>query len=181
MAHDRNGGLLLLESPRPPPAPLPPEPEPPTRHPYDPLHPTEFQDLDWTCSAASLAWALSSVGRPTSEQQAVSLLHGRIDNKVGLYDRTGRGICDALSTIGVQAVPRAVDWADVTMLADGNQPIMMGGVGWYHWSGLRWYKSDAGLLMLANPAPGWKLVYQTMDRRQFIALGAWNTVEFYDW
>lgn len=55
-------------------------------------------------------------------------------------------------------------------------PLAMGGASWGHWTGVRNYDASTDRLELANPAPGWHEVYDTMSRGQFAAQGPFNLV-----
>src|SRR5258707_1230076 len=62
---------------------------------------------------------------------------------------------------------------DVLAMA-GRLPVAMGGAAFYHWVGVR--GRDGDQLQLANPAPGWMDIYQTMTRAEFDELGPFAAV-----
>lgn len=91
-----------------------------------------------------------------------------------------------LGEIGVVAQNNpSASWDDVVAAA-GYQPMCMGGRAWYHWVGVRMGGvcagiGDVGRLALANPAPGWMGVAQSMDTFQFNNLGTFSAVWFTQW
>jgi hypothetical protein len=150
-------------------------------------HPVELQDYSWDCAAASLAWALQAAGLPYTEQQVIDGLGPtRISPALGLLDASGAGLVEWLGEIGVASENTAsATWDDVVAAA-GYQPMVIGGRSWYHWSGVRMagpcaVGTDVGLLALANPAPGWMGIQQTLDPQQFANLGVFSAVWFNSW
>lgn len=136
---------------------------------------TVTQTKTWDCSAASLAWVLDSIGRSTSEDDAIAILGpSHVNASSGLLDATGAGVVAALSAIGVSATNRALPaFSDACGLA-GSAPLMIGGGAWDHWSGVR--GCDGSALQLANPSPGWKGVQDTLNAAQFAGLGPFYAV-----
>jgi hypothetical protein len=149
--------------------------------------PIDPQDYPWDCAAASLAWALSAAGRPTSEQEVIAGLGpSRISPTLGLLDASGAGLVEYLAEIGVTAEndPDAT-WSDLVDAA-GYQPMVTGGRAWSHWTGVRMGSiaanlPDMDLLILANPASGYMGVEQTMDIEQCLNLGPFSAVWFTAW
>lgn len=127
------------------------------------------QSKTWDCSAASLAWLLNSIGRQTSEDDAIGLLGpSRVNAASGLLDATGGGVTAALAQIGLSAQNGPLDFGTACGLA-GSVPLMVGGVGWDHWTGVR--GCDGSSLQLANPSPGWMGVGDQLGRDRYAALG----------
>jgi hypothetical protein len=150
-------------------------------------HPVELQDVPWDCAAASLTWALNAAGYPLSESEVVSGLGpGRISPQYGLLDASGAGLVEYLAELGITADNmNPVTWQDVHNLA-GHNPMVMGGRGWNHWTGVRAAgdivgRPDIDQVLLANPAPGWMEVYQYIAGWQFDALGSFSAVWFAHW
>jgi hypothetical protein len=150
-------------------------------------YPVELQDVPWDCAAASTAWALHTIGYPQTEADVVAGLGpSRISPAYGLLDASGAGLVEYLGEIGVTALHNAAaSWGDVTAAA-GYQPMVMGGRGWYHWSGVRIpgpgiSTGYSDYLALANPSPGWMGVSQTMDEYDFETLGTFSAVWFTSW
>lgn len=127
------------------------------------------QSKTWDCSAASLAWVLDSIGQPSSEDDAIALLGpGRVNAASGLLDASGSGVVAALAERGIGATNGSLDFDSACSLA-GSVPLMVGGIAWDHWAGVR--GCDGSSLQLANPAPGWMGVGDQMGRDQFGGLG----------
>jgi hypothetical protein len=149
--------------------------------------PPELQDVPWDCAAASLAWALNTVGYPLTEQDVVAGLGStRISPTYGLLDASGAGLVSYLAELGIGAANNpSASWNDIVAAA-GYQPMVMGGRNWCHWTGVRIPspKNAAGTsewIALANPAPGWMNVYQTMSYARFPELGPFSAVWFTNW
>lgn len=150
-------------------------------------HPVELQDVPWDCAAASLTWCLNAAGYPLTEAQVVAGLGpGRISPQYGLLDASGAGLVSYLAELGIQADNlNPCSWSDVHNLA-GHNPMLMGGRGWYHWTGVRIAgdivnRPDIDQVILANPAPGWQGVDQYLAGWQFDGLGPFSCVWFASW
>jgi hypothetical protein len=165
--------------------PYPPEPTPgPIGLDYDAWAPAVLQSADWTCSCASSAWLLNSVGdarlgRPWDEWDVVNTLRattypGAVDPAYGLaradmYDL--QTMHEALGYLVQRKLYVSVD--DVAHVA-GVYPLQINGARWYHHAGAR--ALGAGVLHLANPAPTWKGVGQEMDAYEASTWGSWNAI-----
>jgi hypothetical protein len=150
-------------------------------------HPIEPQDYPWDCSAASLAWALQSIGRDYSEQDVIAGLGpSRISPVYGLLDASGAGLVSWLAEIGIDAANNPdASWHDMTDAA-GSQPMTMGGRAWYHWVGVRMGPAPAPLrlpnaLYIANSALGYDGIYSVVWPADFDRLGAFSAVWFNSW
>lgn len=150
-------------------------------------HPVELQDVPWDCAAASTAWALQACGHPYTEAQVVAGLGPtRISPAYGLLDASGAGLVSWLAEIGITAEndPTA-SWAELIGAA-GYQPMVAGGRGWCHWTGVRissvvFSAQFPQVLALANPSPGWQGVDQVLDEQHFFQLGPFSAVWFTAW
>jgi hypothetical protein len=146
--------------------------------------PVELQDVPWDCSAASLTWALNAYGHGTSEADVVAGLGPqRISSQWGLLDASGAGLVSYLAELGIPAAnnPDAT-WNEIEGAA-GYQPMVIGGREWCHWVGVRMggpaFMGDfRHIVLLANPAPGYRGVDQALDLDQFEALGPFSAVWF---
>jgi hypothetical protein len=129
----------------------------------------------WQCSAASMAWLLDALGKPTSQDDVVNTLGpDRIDPSVGLHDGSGAGLVAVLSAAyGVSAINGPVSFDDALGLAAAG-PCLLGGGAWNHWTGVR--GTDGQTLDLANPSPGYRGVGSSLSRAQFDALGPFYAV-----
>jgi hypothetical protein len=146
--------------------------------------PVELQDVPWDCAAASLTWALNAYGFSITEAEVVEGLGpSRITPTYGLMDASGAGLVSYLAELGIPAMNNPdASWEDITSAA-GNQPMVMGGRAWCHWTGVRmsgWQFTFAphNYLLLANPAPGYMAIYQYMERTDFPDLGPFSAVWF---
>jgi len=107
---------------------------------------------------------------------------GVIDPSVGLTDASGAGLArwlnDEYGELGyVSSNTDPVTFDDVAAeAAEGKHPLMIGGRGWYHWSGCSQYDSARDVLILKNPAGNWMGVGSEMDRDEFARLGAFSLV-----
>lgn len=147
-------------------------------------HPVELQDVPWDCAAASLAWALQAYGRPQTESEVVQGLGpSRINPQYGLLDASGAGLVSYLAELGIPAMNDSnVSWEELVGAA-GYQPMVMGGREWCHWTGVRmggpcYMLRDVGVVLLANPAPGFRGISQYMDEPDFSVLGPFSAVWF---
>jgi hypothetical protein len=141
---------------------------------FAPDTPAIRQTLTWDCSAASLAWVLDALGRPTSESDAIGMLNGNINAAVGLTDASGAPLTGVLQSQGFDASNGSVSYDDVLGMASSSTPMAMGGRAFNHWVGVR--GADGDDLLLANPAPGWMSVGDRMTRNDFARLGPFSAV-----
>lgn len=144
---------------------------------YNMLEPGDQQTADWTCSACSLAWLNRAldIDYATDEWSAVDYI-GQPDNineNYGLMDASGLRLVQCLREQGAPAFNGWFNFDTVYTLAVG-MPLLIGGVTWNHWVGVRTARD--GLLMLANSARGWGGVYDTLSAEQFAQLGPFAAV-----
>lgn len=151
---------------------------------YDWQEPARLQENDWDCSVESIEWCLFAWGRTPDDDwiENSMIAAGVVDPAVGCTDSSGAGlaswVCEQYGADGYIASNQVgVSFDDVAIEA-GSQvhPLAMGGGGWYHWTGVRNYDASTDRLELANPAPGWHEVYQTMSRGQFAEQGPFSLV-----
>ncbi len=96
-----------------------------------------LQRASWTCSAAATAWLLRSLGFESSEGEVVERLGRGINPELGLVYGDGRGLTELLrERYEVRAEHAWLDF-DHAVAKAGRVPMAMGGVGWYHWTGVR--------------------------------------------
>jgi hypothetical protein len=149
--------------------------------------PVELQDVPWDCAAASLTWCLNSIGRTETEADVVAGLGpARISPAYGLLDASGAGLVEYLGELGIGAANNPNASFEDVYSAAGYQPMLIGGRGWCHWSGVRIAKliepySINSFLALANPAPGWDSVNQFLGSYDFSRLGTFSAVWFTSW
>lgn len=140
---------------------------------YNPHAPAERQAANWNCSCASAAWALQSLGFPVTEYEVTSemVALGLVTEHSGLMDGSGAGLAQYLrDKSGLPVVNRYMSWSDVVAV-DGSGPICQGSNLMYHWSAIRYEQGDVAYMM--NPAPGWKGVYDQLDRWAWESWGPW--------
>ena len=149
---------------------------------YNAEAPRIAQNDDWSCGPTSTRWAMTALGRAPTEQwiESTMIAEGVVSTTQGILDATGAGIAAFIrrqyGEFGYTAEHHPT--ATFQFLADtsGTSPMLIGGRGWDHWSGLRGYDRARDVLILANPADGWRGVSQTMTRQQFETLGPFSAV-----
>jgi hypothetical protein len=144
---------------------------------YDPLAVQPHQAYDWDCSAAATAWMGRATGWGWQETDVAFefVRAGIATPRLGLLDGTGVGIVRWLADQPYPATNQRAQYQDVIDLVVGGCPCIIGSSAWYHWSGVR-AVSDSGLLLLANSAPGWAGIWQSMDRTRFDTFGDFYAV-----
>lgn len=143
---------------------------------YDPWEPITPQRKDWDCSAAATAWMGRSLGWGWAELDVAFAFQdlGIATPQLGLLDGTGAGIVRWLSLQPMPARSASATWS-MMLDRDWSCPLIMGSSNWYHWVGVRGIDPQ-GVLDLANSAPGWAGIYQTMTRSQFEHFGDFYAV-----
>jgi hypothetical protein len=135
------------------------------------------QQENWTCAACSLAWLnrALAIDIATDEYSAVDYIGNpeHINSTYGLMDASGARLVTCLRQQGAPAFNFWPSWEEAYSLAE-RMPLLIGGVNWYHWVGVR--VADNGYLMLANSAPGWMGVDQLLDSYQWLELGPFAAV-----
>lgn len=148
---------------------------------YDARQPAFAQNDSWSCAPTSTRWALHAYQREPTEQwiEGTMLAEGVVTTQWGLMDASGRGLADFLvrhyGEYGYTASAADVTFEEVAAeAAAGRHPLCLGGRAWCHWTGCRGF--DGVRLLLANPAPGYMGITQSMTREQFAALGPFSMV-----
>ena len=163
--------------------PYPDPPQPPDQGiEYDPWAPVVYQTADWTCSCASSAWLLNSLGdwrleRPWDEWDVVNTLRattypGAVDPAYGLARADMYDLEVMFNALGYQCQRKQYLTRDDILAWGGRYPLQINGARWYHHSGAR--TLGPGVLYLANPAPNWKGVGQEMTADEAAAWGSFN-------
>ena len=144
---------------------------------YNAGEPQYEQTADWTCAACSLAWLNRALGiqHATDEFSAAEYIGipDHINSLYGLMDASGSRLVQCFREQGAPAFALWPSWAQVFELAS-YMPLLLGGVGWYHWVGVRGANMEG--LALANSAPGWQDVYQQLNEWQWHSLVPWAAV-----
>ncbi len=135
------------------------------------------QTDSWSCSIASAAWMLHSLGITESYPalEAAMVQAGLVSPQDGLEVGSGGPLADWLgATFGLttdHSFP--VSWGWLQAMA-GSCPIMIGSGSLYHWVAVR--DADGETLTLSNPAPGYKGLGDTMTQEQFWQWSPWACV-----
>jgi len=144
---------------------------------YNADEPQYPQQFDWTCSACSLAWLNRALGiqHATDELSAAEYIGTpeNINAQYGLMDGSGRVLVDRLREQGAPAFNLWPTWDQAYQLAL-SWPLLIGGVTWNHWVGVR--SAEAGLMELANSAEGWMNVWSTLTYNDWSTLGPFACV-----
>ena len=136
---------------------------------------------DWTCSACSLDWLKRATGLVVTDdiygsRETTVYEIGYTDNinpTYGLMDASGAALQAVLEEYGRESSQSWLDFDTVYELAQSTTG-MMSGAKWYHWVGLRGVQGSN--LWVANSAPGYKGVYDTLSRDDFLRLGGFSVV-----
>ena len=163
--------------------PYPDPPQPPDQDfVYDEWAPVVYQTADWTCSCASSAWLLNSVGdarlgRPWNEWDVVDALRsatypGAVSPDYGLARADMYDLETMFNSLGYQCLRKQYLTRDDILAWSGRYPLQINGQRWYHHSGAR--TVGPGVIYLANPAPSWKGVGQEMTADEAAAWGSFN-------
>lgn len=135
------------------------------------------QVQNWSCSACSLAWLNRALGiqYATDEDSAIAYIGNpaNINSTYGLMDGSGTRLVQCLREQGAPALNGWWTWDQAYELA-ANMPLLLGGVAWNHWVGVR--TASGGVLELANSAEAWMNVYSTLNEFQWNELGPFAVV-----
>lgn len=149
---------------------------------FDSGSPAIAQNDAWSCAPTSARWALTAYGRAPSEAWVENsmLAEGVVSTGAGLLNASGHDLARWFTRhygeFGYDASNNGLVSFD-EVAAEASQlkhPLMIGGRGWYHWSGVRGF--DGTKLLLANPASGYMGVTQSLSREQFGFLGSFSLV-----
>ena len=142
------------------------------------------QDASWSCSACALAWVLRATGLNPSASEASEIAEigycpncsgggCNISSALGLCDASGPALRAVYSKYG-QATEQAWLEFDTVYARALETTGQMSGAAWYHWVSLRGVQGPN--LWIANSAPGYKGVWDTLSRDQFNSLGGFSVV-----
>lgn len=85
----------------------------------------------------------------------------------------GSALRAVLDSYGISSEQAWLDFDTVYSIAQGTTG-MMSGAAWYHWVALRGVSGED--LWIANSAPGYRGVWDTLTRAQFQQLGGFSVV-----
>lgn len=158
------------------------QPAPPQGIQWNPWEDQPAQLYDWTCSACSLDWVLRSTSLGHLDTDIYSARErtvyeigypGNINSQYGLMDSSGSALQDVLAAYGQGSEQGWLDFDTVYGLAQ-QTPGLMSGAAWYHWVGIR--GTQGSNLWIANSAPGYKGIWDTLSRYDFERLGGFSVV-----
>lgn len=148
---------------------------------------TDLQDYPWDCAACSVAWCLRTIGRTETEDDVIAGLGPtRISPSLGLLDASGAGLVSYLGELGIPADNNpSATWQDIESAA-GFQPMVIGGRNWCHWVAVRMGGSayrgqDIGHVLIMNPSPGYRNVWQSLQPFDIEQLGPFSAVWLSSW
>ncbi len=131
----------------------------------------------WSCSVASAAWMLHSLGIEESYPalEAAMVQAGLVSPQDGLEVGSGGPLADWLgATFGLDTgheFPVSWDWL---LCYAGTTPIMIGSGTLYHWVAVT--DVSGAHLTLSNPAPGYRGLGDTMTEAEFETWAPWACV-----
>lgn len=132
----------------------------------------------WSCSACALAWVLRATQLdPNASEDSCIAAIGRPDNinsTYGLMDGSGAQLRRVIGEYGVATQQGWLGYDSVYATFANTTGLMSGGAI-YHWVSIRGRTGD-GQLWIANSAPGYCGVYDTLSREQFNQWGPWSVV-----
>jgi hypothetical protein len=141
------------------------------------------QYYDWTCSSCSTEFVERAVGSSRGDDvyanrenvtYAIGYPHN-INGSYGLMDGSGAQLQRVLlEQTGRNSLQSYLGFDDVYELANAGTPALMSGAAWYHWVGVRGVQGSN--LWIANSAPGYKGVFDTLSRYDFDRLGGFSVV-----
>ena len=144
---------------------------------YKPEEEQYPQNENWSCSACSLAWLNRALGIQfaTDEYSAINYIGDpqNINSTYGLMDGSGSVLRDRLREQGAPAFCWWPSWEQLYNISE-FAPSLIGGVGWYHWVGVR--RAEEGSLWIANSAEGWMDVTVMLTEDNFDDLGPFAAV-----
>ena len=149
---------------------------------YDPWEPAVFQHADWTCSCASSAWILNSLGDTQlggawDEWDVVNTLRevtyeGAVSPNYGLARADMKDLETMFNSLGYAVDRKRPMYRDDLVGVAGTYPLQINGARLYHHMGAR--ALGAGVLLLANPAPNWRGVGQELTPAEAATWGTWG-------
>ena len=148
---------------------------------YNPHVEQPAQLYDWTCSACSLDWLLRALqlglGGTVYESRVKTIeaigYPDNINPTWGLMDGSGAQLQRVLEDHGVNSEQAWLNY-DSAWSIYNQVPGMMSGGSWYHWVAVR--GTDGESLWIANSAPGYMGVWDTLSRADFNRLGPFSCV-----
>lgn len=157
--------------------PAPPVPR------YNPATEQPPQWYSWTCSICASDWVCRAVQQPfaddiyaSREQCGYAIgIPDNVNSTYGLMDGSGTELQRAIrDQTGLDSSQGWLDYDTAYAIYAQTFGCMSGG-GWYHWVGVRGVDGQ-GNLWIANSAPGYDGVWDTLSRADFNRLGPFSCV-----
>jgi hypothetical protein len=129
------------------------------------------QVYDWTCSVCSFTWVLNAMGVPMDREEAAQIIGypNCVNETYGLM--SADCLITAFANQGFTARQAWVTYDQAYAVMSGTTGCI-NPVGMYHFMGCRGTDgAEAGSLWVANSAPGYRGVYDNLDRNTFNAFG----------
>ena len=144
---------------------------------FDPNTPMTHQENGWTCSVCALDWVLraTKVAPDHSRTQALNEIGypQHVNETWGLMDGSGSALRRVYTSYGLNSTQAWLTFDDVYAAA-GDTTGQMSGGKWYHWVAIR--GRDGDNLWIANSAPGYDGVADSLSRADFNRLGPFSVV-----
>jgi hypothetical protein len=147
---------------------------------FNASQPAVTQWDDWSCSVHTTTWMLQATGHALSWTDVKNrmIATGRVSPSWGLSDSSGAGLAQTLRDFDGEPSVGHAAWASFDDIAAkaGQMAVGIGGRGWNHWVAVRGYDASRDVILLANSAPGYRSVWQELDRGAFNRLGSFSMV-----
>ena len=150
---------------------------------YDPAMDQPGQLYDWTCSVCSTEWVERATGSARGEDvyvnreaccQAIGYPNN-VNPTYGLMDGSGAQLQRVIAEqCGLQTKQGWLNFDQAYAIYASSFGCMSGGA-WYHWVAVRGVDSN-GNLFIANSAPGYMGVWDTLSRADFNRLGPFSCI-----
>jgi hypothetical protein len=140
------------------------------------------QIYSWTCSACSEEWLERAHQMPRGDDvyaNRESVVYaigypGNINSQYGLMDGSGSELQRVFrEQTGLKTEQSWLSF-DEAIEHYYYAPGMMSGAAYYHWVGVRGVQG--GNLWIANSAPGYKGIWDTLTREDFQRLGGFSCI-----
>jgi hypothetical protein len=155
---------------------------PPVQVPWNPWTEQPGQLYSWTCAACSEEFVERASGHGRSgdvyanrEQVVYAIGYpGNINSQYGLMDGSGAQLQRVL--LEYAGLDSEQSWLDFDQALDiySETPGLMSGAAFYHWVAVRGVQGNN--LWVANSAPGYKGIYDTISRADWDRLGGWSCI-----
>jgi len=135
------------------------------------------QQNSWSCAACALAWIQRATGisESASEMSAIQDIGfpENINATYGLMRGSGIQLQIELEDDNQPTRQKWVTFDELYAIAEHTTGMIAGG-SWYHWVSIRGVSNDS--IWIANSAPGYRGVYDVLNRTDFNRLGPFNCV-----